>query len=37
MRSRYRDFAELAAEKAKAGNPLLQEITQPGVGTLPAP
>jgi 2-methylfumaryl-CoA isomerase len=35
--SRYRDFGELTAEEAKGGNPLLQEITQPGVGTLLAP
>jgi len=28
--SRYRDFAELTAEEARAGNPLLQEIAQPG-------
>jgi 2-methylfumaryl-CoA isomerase len=35
--SRYRRFTEMAAEEAKAGNPLLREITQPGVGTLLAP
>ena len=35
--SRYRDFAGLTADEVKAGNPLLQEITQPGVGTLLAP
>jgi 2-methylfumaryl-CoA isomerase len=32
--SRYRRFTEMAAEEAKAGNPLLREITQPGVGPL---
>ena len=35
--SRYRRFTEMAAEEAKAGNPLLREITQPGVGPLLAP
>jgi 2-methylfumaryl-CoA isomerase len=35
--SRYRRFTELAAEEAQAGNPLLQEISQPGVGTVLAP
>jgi 2-methylfumaryl-CoA isomerase len=35
--SRYRRFTEMAAEEAKAGNPLLREITQPGVGPVLAP
>jgi len=35
--SRYRRFTELAAEEAKAGNPLLREIMQPGVGPVLAP
>jgi 2-methylfumaryl-CoA isomerase len=35
--SRYRRFTELAAEEARDGNPLLHEISQPGVGTLLAP
>jgi 2-methylfumaryl-CoA isomerase len=35
--SRYRRFTDLAAEEAEAGNPLLQQISQPGVGPLLAP
>jgi 2-methylfumaryl-CoA isomerase len=35
--SRYRHFTDLAASGTLAGNPLLQEITQPGVGLLLAP
>lgn len=35
--SRYRRFTELAAEEARAGNPLLSQISQPGVGPLLAP
>jgi 2-methylfumaryl-CoA isomerase len=35
--SRYRRFTEMAAEEAKAANPLLREIIQPGVGPLLAP
>ncbi|MGI8449977.1 MAG: CoA transferase [Streptosporangiaceae bacterium] len=32
--SRYRRFTEMAAEEARGGNPLLCEISQPGVGTV---
>ena len=35
--SRYRGFADLVASGALAGNPLLAEIDQPGVGLLLAP
>ncbi len=35
--SRYRSFTDLVVSGALAGNPLLQEITQPGVGPLLAP
>jgi 2-methylfumaryl-CoA isomerase len=35
--SRYKSFADLASEGALAKNPLLQQISQPGVGTLLAP
>jgi 2-methylfumaryl-CoA isomerase len=32
--SRYRRFTEVAAEEAQSGNPLLREISQPGVGAV---
>jgi 2-methylfumaryl-CoA isomerase len=35
--SRYRSFTDLVVSGTLAGNPLLQEITQPGVGPLLAP
>jgi len=35
--SRYRSFTQAAAEEVQAGNPLLGEISQPGVGTVVAP
>ena len=35
--SRYRRFTDLAAEAALSGNPLLAQITQPGVGPVLAP
>jgi 2-methylfumaryl-CoA isomerase len=35
--SRYRGFAELAADGTLAGNPLFRQISQPGVGPLLAP
>jgi 2-methylfumaryl-CoA isomerase len=35
--SRYRSFTGLAADGALAANPLLQQISQPGVGPLLAP
>src|SRR5579863_1279007 len=35
--SRYRGFADLVASGELAGNPLLAQITQPGVGPLLAP
>jgi 2-methylfumaryl-CoA isomerase len=35
--SRYRHFTDLAADGTLAGNPLLAEIDQPGVGPLLAP
>jgi 2-methylfumaryl-CoA isomerase len=34
---RYRTFAELAADPALAANPLLRQISQPGVGPVLAP
>ena len=35
--SRYRRFTELAADPELAANPLMREISQPGVGTVLAP
>ena len=35
--SRYRRFTDLVSDGTLTGNPLLQEISQPGVGTLLAP